>query len=433
MDDSLGKTALFAIAVVNVLAMVVLVPIGLSLAPGDERRVWFARHWSWVSAPAALSLLLPAGKLAVLLAVPYLVAAIALWLSTPIRDKVLQAATWSLAVAALALVANRDDWELFGFSTGLLALTVAHFHVAGFGALLLLALLARAEPGPLATAAGRVAIGGVVLVAAGFLAGAWFDQRFGDAVELVGAALLTAALWSALALLVHRSSGPDRRAALGLSGLAAVTLVLALTYAAGSAFGFSHPTLDWMVATHGLLNASAVLVTVLVLWVARPREFTTGRQLVPLGIGPERYEAAADALLRWDMHRGAGAFVDPATPVATPGLRMMSRLGPPLVGLTAPCEVLAAAHEPAGPSGASTVMHYETRPGHPFEGDERFEVRLDLPGPDGQQPVWLDVAVRSRPVRVLPKLGGPVVPLAQRTFVRLCARTLRRTPAPSRT
>ncbi|OSC61194.1 hypothetical protein B5180_36300, partial [Streptomyces sp. BF-3] len=41
------------------------------------------------------------------------------------------------SVAATALVAERSGHELFGFDLGILALTVPHFHFAGFAAALI--------------------------------------------------------------------------------------------------------------------------------------------------------------------------------------------------------------------------------------------------------------------------------------------------------
>jgi uncharacterized protein (UPF0548 family) len=91
--------------------------------------------------------------------------------------------------------------------------------------------------------------------------------------------------------------------------------------------------------------------------------------------------------------------------------------------LPAPCEVLEADRQPAAPAGARSVMHYRASPGHMFEGDEQFAVRLD-----GQGQVWLEVDVTSRPVWFLARLAGPVTPIGQRLFVLRCAQVLRRAP-----
>src|SRR5689334_16398369 len=76
------------------------------------------------------------------------------------------------SAAAAGLAAERAGIALLGFPAGVLGLTAAHFHVAGFGALLLLAL-AEARFRLLAPA-------GVAVVGAGFLIGG----TAGDVVEL---------------------------------------------------------------------------------------------------------------------------------------------------------------------------------------------------------------------------------------------------------
>jgi uncharacterized membrane protein YwaF len=99
----------------------------------------------------------------------------------------------------------------------------------------------------------------VAAVGAGFLIGG--DP--GDVVQLLGAALLSAGLWLAIAT----RSG---RAARALLALSVATMGLALLYTAGRVAAVPHLSLTWMVLTHGVLNASAVLVALVVAWRDRP-------------------------------------------------------------------------------------------------------------------------------------------------------------------
>ncbi|WP_203822713.1 YndJ family transporter [Paractinoplanes ferrugineus] len=373
--------------------LLLIVPLGLG-ALGRGRGL--VRCWPAAAGPAVVALLLPRGWVAGLLCVPYLAGCLAV----PVvlrRERLTAFAAACLPVAAVGLLAERAGVALFGFPAGVLGLTAAHFHVAGFGALLLITL----------TGSRRwwrfLAPVGVAVVGAGFLAGRTpLGQRAGDVVELAGAAVLTAGLWLAVA---NRF----------LTALAVLTMTLALLYAAGQVLPIPHLDLTWMVLTHGVLNAAAVLTALVVSWVRRPQPWSAHRWSHRIGAGRERFDTASAALLGWEMHRRAGAHVTPDTPAAATGLRMASSFG---FGLREPCEVLEVVRAPG-----RTVMHYRALPGHLFDGDERFTVRLD-----DDDAVRLEVAVRSRPVRLLVRLFGPVVPLIQWLFIARCAAVLRRAP-----
>ncbi|MCO8270457.1 YndJ family transporter [Actinoplanes sp. TRM 88003] len=348
-----------------------------------------------VALPAVVALMLPRGVLAGLLCLPYLVAC----LGVPVllrRERLVAFAAACLPVAAAGLAAERAGVALLGFAAGVLGLTAAHFHVAGFGALLLLAL-AKARYRLLAPV-------GVAVVGIGFLIGG----TPGDVVELVGAGVLTAGLW--LALATHAGRGARRLFALSL-----VTMALALLYAAGQVTDIPHLGLTWMVLTHGVLNAAAVLTALVVAWATRDQSWSQHTWSHRIGTGRDRFEAASTALLTWDMHRRSGAWVDPATPPATPGLRMLSSLGFGRLRVPEPCVVDEVVRQ-----SDRTTMHYVALPGHTFAGDESFSVLL---APDGA--VRFEVTVRSQPVLLIARLAGPLVPVAQRLFIARCAAALR--------
>ncbi|GIM88612.1 YndJ family transporter [Paractinoplanes toevensis] len=241
-----GWVGLHLVVAVCVLSFV---PLGLGALGRGGRLV---RWWPVVAVPAVVALLLPRGVVAGLLCVPYLVGCLAVPVVVR-RDRLVAFAAACLPVAAAGLLAERAGVALLGFPLGVLGLTAAHFHVAGFGALLLVSLVDHRH-----RAARLLVPAGVAVVGLGFLAGRTpLGQDVGDLIELVGAGLLSSGLWLAIATRAGR-------AARLLLALSVVTLALALLYAAGQLIAVPHLNLTWMVLTHGVLNTAAVL-TALVL------------------------------------------------------------------------------------------------------------------------------------------------------------------------
>lgn len=97
---------------------------------------------------------------------------------------------------------------------------------------------------------------------------------------------------------------------------------------------------------------------------------------VSIGRGERVFDRAAEAVLGWQMHRGAGMDVRATTSRAELGTVVVMTFvrGLP-VGVSAPCRVLSVADEPD-----RRGFTYGTLPGHLVSGEERFEV---LRGPDG--------------------------------------------------
>lgn len=281
VEPGLAPASVVAVHAVVALGMLVVLPLGLRLV-GDARLTALARWWPLAALPGAVCLWLPRGVAATALAACYTLAtfalaaaALAMALSATRRTArdlaVLTALGWP-SVAGLALVAERAGYPLFGFELDVLTLTVAHFHYAGFAAALVAGLVCRATGDrPLARAAALTVPAGTALVLAGFFVS--------DGVELAGAAVLTAGMWT-VGLLTWRDVRPataDRpaRAALAISAtVLAGTMLLALSWAAGQAFGWSHPSLNWMVALHGVVNAVGFGLCSVLAW--RRREAGTG-------------------------------------------------------------------------------------------------------------------------------------------------------------
>ncbi|WP_406396114.1 YndJ family protein [Streptomyces sp. NBC_00887] len=259
------------VGLIVMLGMLVIVPTGLGLV-GDPAFDRIRRPWPLFAVPGAVAMWLPRGATATVLACCYALGALVLAAHAPWRlartrsirpaEIALLTALVTPSVAALALVAERAGHELFGFGLGILALTVPHFHFAGFAAALVAGLVCRGADG----AAGRFAALsvplGTLLVLVGYFVGDW--------AELAGAVVLTAGMWT-VALLTWRTArgGRDRATRVLLATSAAVlvaTMVLALSWALGEATGLPHPTLTWMAATHGLGNALGFTLCSLLAW-----------------------------------------------------------------------------------------------------------------------------------------------------------------------
>lgn len=256
------------VGVLTVVGMVVVTPSGLRLL-GTPGLRGLARPWPLLGLVAGLGLLLDRGAVAVALVTPYALACAAVAALAALRGlRRLRAGGWdvtremvaafagvSLAVAGSSLVAERAGVELLGFPLAIHGLTVAHFHYAAFAAVLVAGLAWQAAPGPF-TAAGAWAVpAGTAVTFAGFFTG--------NAVELAGATVLTAGLLLTSYVLLRARPHP-------LLVVAAValplTMALAMWWAAGEAFGFAHPTLRQMAATHGIGNALGVGVCGVVGW-----------------------------------------------------------------------------------------------------------------------------------------------------------------------
>ncbi|MEU4721668.1 YndJ family protein [Nonomuraea dietziae] len=225
------------------LGMLVIIPMGL--------RLLGVRAWPFLAGalPGALSLWLAPGPIAVALAACYGLATLYLAfhalprLRRPDPVQLQLAAATALAtpsVAALSLVAERGGYHLLGYTPHMLALTVAHFHFAGFAAALMAGLVGRqARSG----AAALTVPAGTLLVLGGYFVGDW--------AELAGSVVLTAGMWW-VGWLAWRSF----RGVFLLTGAVLVaSMLLALSWAVGQATGLPHPSMQLMIATHGVGNA----------------------------------------------------------------------------------------------------------------------------------------------------------------------------------
>ncbi|MFI8086028.1 YndJ family protein [Kitasatospora sp. NPDC086009] len=276
----MGRGTAELVDLLVLLGMGAVIPLGLTLIdePGLAR---VRRLWPLAAVPGALSLWLPRGGLATGCAALYALGTLALAAHAPARlarirslaprEIAVLTALATPSVAGLALVAERSGHELLGFDLDILALTVPHFHYAGFTAALVAGLVCRAAPESAAARWAALSVPlGTLLVLAGYFVDDW--------AELAGAVVLTTGMWL-VGLLTWRdlrTRTADRPAAVLLgtaSAVLAATMLLALWWALGEASGVAHPTLTWMAATHGVGNALGFALCSLLAWrrLARPQ------------------------------------------------------------------------------------------------------------------------------------------------------------------
>jgi uncharacterized protein (UPF0548 family) len=124
-----------------------------------------------------------------------------------------------------------------------------------------------------------------------------------------------------------------------------------------------------------------------------------------IGTGWDRFEQAAESVMRYGMLRGAGVRVSASTDVAQVGTLVLGRLGP----IPAPCRVVYVVDEPDCRGFA-----YGTLPGHAESGEERFAVRYE----PGSGSVYAEVVAFSRHGAWWSRLGGPVARAVQRVVTR---------------
>jgi uncharacterized protein (UPF0548 family) len=129
------------------------------------------------------------------------------------------------------------------------------------------------------------------------------------------------------------------------------------------------------------------------------------RATTRIGSGRDRFERAADAVMRYGMLRSAGVHVDATTPVAEVGTLVLGRLGP----FPAPCRVVYVLDEPNHRGFA-----YGTLPGHPEAGEERFAVSFE----PSSEAVYAEVVAFSRHATWWSRLGGPATTFVQRVVTK---------------
>jgi uncharacterized protein (UPF0548 family) len=149
---------------------------------------------------------------------------------------------------------------------------------------------------------------------------------------------------------------------------------------------------------------------------ALPAGYRHVQRRTHLGDGEATFVRAAEALFGWQMHRGAGLAIIKVPSLPSVGAAVVTRLGPPVLGMIVPCRIVYVVDE-----ARRRGFAYGTLPGHPESGEEAFVV--EWAADDG---VYLVIRAFSRPGTLLTRLGGPVANLVQDIMTDRYVRALRR-------
>jgi uncharacterized protein (UPF0548 family) len=122
------------------------------------------------------------------------------------------------------------------------------------------------------------------------------------------------------------------------------------------------------------------------------------RRSVVVGVGADRFEEAARAVLSWEMHRRAGLSVRSSSESVVEGAVAVLRLGRGPLGVNAPVRVVYMVDEPRRKGFA-----YGTLPGHPESGEEAFVVELQ-----DDDVVMFTISAFSRPRTLPARACGPI-------------------------
>jgi YndJ-like protein len=276
-----GLVRLDALEVLLLLALFVITPLAVSLAPfpSDSRLPRDLKRlidiaWPGAALAGGASFLVRAGPLAAAVAAVWLLftALLALagviWLfharGISLADACLALALVYLPSGAAWFVLARLGSQPLGFSQTTVLLTAVHFHFITLAALILTGLTGRAvgahHVGWPRTAYRVAAVGMLIdplLVAAGITLTQVTGIRFPEsaaAILLALSLLLIAAL--SLRFVVPATTPPLARGLLAVSGASVfLTMALACAYAVGAATGAWAITIPQMIAAHGWVNA----------------------------------------------------------------------------------------------------------------------------------------------------------------------------------
>jgi uncharacterized protein (UPF0548 family) len=138
-----------------------------------------------------------------------------------------------------------------------------------------------------------------------------------------------------------------------------------------------------------------------------------------VGHGPAAFEAAAERLLTWRVHRDAGLRVDTTSPRAVLGATFSLTLGRGPLRVVAPCVVVGVLAE-----ACDRGFTYEALPGHPERGVQHVRVTMDA-----EEVVRAVVHSESEPATLLARAGGPLTRLVQRRQVDRYLQAMRRAGA----
>lgn len=119
---------------------------------------------------------------------------------------------------------------------------------------------------------------------------------------------------------------------------------------------------------------------------------------VRVGKGRAAFDLAADAVMTWQVQRGAGLQVQASETPAVVGAVAVVRLGVGPVGINGPNRVVAVVEE-----SRRRGFAYGTLEGHPEKGEQAFLVEID-----DEETVTFTVRSFTKTDSLLALLGGPL-------------------------
>jgi uncharacterized protein (UPF0548 family) len=136
------------------------------------------------------------------------------------------------------------------------------------------------------------------------------------------------------------------------------------------------------------------------------RPFHSLKITAEVGRGAAAFRAAGDAILSLDMQRGAGLGMRADHEPVQVGDVVRIRMGLRPFAVSGSCDVTEVFSE-----DRRTGFTYRTRPDHPEDGTETFQVHWLT-----DDRVLVTIDAKSRPNSWLTRLGGPIARLAQRVI-----------------
>lgn len=279
-------------------AALVIVPYGVGLLPGRHNQPVDQALWRWtelMQMPAAIALLLamllPAGVLAALLSLPWLMVTLLLALTglkriwqrglSPLSSLCTDAGLLYLSVGGVWTVLSRYGAAPLQFDPTIVLLTAIHFHFAGFALPLLTGLIIGEKHDITACLAGTLVIIGVPLTAVGITVSQLGLTKLPES----GAALLTAlggllTGWLYLNASWRKETEWKVRVLWSVAGLSLVTgMAFAALYGLRFAVWQQWLNIPLMRALHGTVNAMGFSLCGLIGWGLSDKQ-TAGNALI---------------------------------------------------------------------------------------------------------------------------------------------------------
>jgi hypothetical protein len=264
-------------------ALLVVVPLGLSLVPVQEQQEHSLYRFAVLAQPIAAvpaigSFFIENGPLAAALSSAWLILTLLVALSGlmrlksrglyPVEESSIDAGLLYLPVAGVWLVVYRLGIQPFDYGETIILLTVIHFHFAAFAALIIAGmsgrvLATRKHPQKLFGFSVFVMVAAMPLVAAGITFSAWLG--------LIGTLLLTVGLLMLAVLnvgwVIPAITPTSSRLLLLIGALCSCSaMVLACLYAYSLPMKILIIDIPTMALTHGVLNAFGFVGCSLIAW-----------------------------------------------------------------------------------------------------------------------------------------------------------------------